>query len=568
MDILKWRNMRIGLKYTVIFLVMAAAFFIAIFSTYVFLSGAQNEMRETETKNNVANDAGQLVAAYQEKYTFIPEYILLADEEMLSSYLDASKEFVATAKKMKPHLTNDQILIFEKMIENNDQLDQYFFSMVVPKVQDIDTEQFETLQAEVSALKNETVGLGNQLKESAVESSYNAISSASDSLAKTMLVLIVSAIAAIVLSFILLIITSRSISNNLKNIVLKSDEIAKGNLNTKPLKYEGKDEVGQLSASINKMGESLHKTIAEVSEVSQAVDTQSAMLFVASEEVKAGSEQVAMTIEDMAQGATSQADNASVISQNTRSFSTDILRAGDHAKQLSQFSNEVLGVSTDGYRQMRESMQQMDRVHKVMKGSLSSIHSLEQKTQSITELVDVIQSIAGQTNLLALNASIEAARAGEAGKGFAVVAAEVRKLSEQVRESVSNITSIVTSITAETSAISSDLAAGYNEITKGSEAMEQSGQSFYDIKERIDVMAAKVADIAGVFKAIEKSSQEINESVEQIAAISEQSAAGSEEISATVLEQTQSVESISGSAKQLTGMAEKMNEMIKQFKLS
>lgn len=135
---------------------------------------------------------------------------------------------------------------------------------------------------------------------------------------------------------------------------------------------------------------------------------------------------------------------------------------------------------------MAESMKQIEKIHKIMEGSLAKIKSLEEKTHSITELVQVIQSIADQTNLLALNASIEAARAGEAGKGFSVVASEVRKLSEQVGHSVGNITNIVSIINAETTAISHDLTAGYGEVAKGTETMEQSGQNFYNIKERAD----------------------------------------------------------------------------------
>lgn len=568
MDSLRWRNLSIGLKYTIIFLVMALVFFMAILAAYFYLSGAQEEMRETGTKNEVANNSGELVAAYQEKYMLIPEYILLADEEMLSAYLEASKELVATAKEMKPHLSEDQVPIFENMIKNNDQLDQYFFSTVVPKVQDIDTEEFAALQVEVNSLKEETVALGKKLQASAVQSSKGAITSATESLAKTVFVLLVSATASLILSLILLLWTSRSISSSLKRIVQKSDEIAKGHLNTEPLTYNGKDEIGQLSDSLNKMGDSLKLTLSEVADLSRMVDSQSAMLFSASEEVGAGSSQMAITIEEMTQGAASQADKASIISHNTRSFSTDIIRAGEHTKELDRFSGEVLEVSTRGYLQMTESMKQIERIHLVMEGSLEKIKSLEEKTGSITALVGAIQSIADQTNLLALNASIEAARAGEAGKGFSVVASEVRKLSEQVGHAVHDITTIVNVINFDTAAISDDLTKGYSEVAKGTETMQQSSQNFHDIKDRIDVMFSKIQAIASVFALIEQTSQEINTSVEQIAQISELSAAGSEEISATVLEQAQSVHSISGSAKQLSEMAEKMNARIQQFKLS
>ena len=57
----------------------------------------------------------------------------------------------------------------------------------------------------------------------------------------------------------------------------------------------------------------------------------------------------------------------------------------------------------------------------------------------INTILDSIKSIADQTRMLGLNAAIEAARAGEAGRGFGVVATEIRKLSQNSKETAFKI---------------------------------------------------------------------------------------------------------------------------------
>lgn len=67
-------------------------------------------------------------------------------------------------------------------------------------------------------------------------------------------------------------------------------------------------------------------------------------------------------------------------------------------------------------------------------------------SMEINSILNSIKSIADQTKMLGLNASIEAARAGEAGKGFSVVAAEIRKLSQESKETASKVTDLTKKI--------------------------------------------------------------------------------------------------------------------------
>ncbi|MDD2421718.1 MAG: methyl-accepting chemotaxis protein [Heliobacteriaceae bacterium] len=56
------------------------------------------------------------------------------------------------------------------------------------------------------------------------------------------------------------------------------------------------------------------------------------------------------------------------------------------------------------------------------------------------------RKIAEQTKMLGLNAAIEAARVGELGRGFGVVANEIRKLSDQSKETADQILQLTVEI--------------------------------------------------------------------------------------------------------------------------
>ncbi|MDT8862986.1 methyl-accepting chemotaxis protein [Alkalihalobacillus sp. MEB130] len=564
----KWNNMNIGRKYATIFTVVAITFLVTIFVTYWFLEETSNTMEETMVTNEIAIHSSELISLYHEKYLQIPEYIVDSNDDRLSDYLDDSKQFIITAKNLRQHLTDqEQIRIFAEIIENNDQLDEYFFSVIVPNVQQINTTEFLALQENASQLKENTIGLANQLKDQAVDSNTGSILRVQESIHTITSILITTGILSIVIAFLLIGFIGRKIKNDLNKVVETSNEIAAGNLNFTKLKTSGNDEIGKLSSSINHMGEKLREMIIEVSSLASEVDQQSTKVAEASFDVKHGSEQVAVTIEELASGSTNQANEVSIISENTSRFNERLVTANRSGEALVTFSDEVLKVSINGDNQMKASVDQMNKINEMVRASVLKVQSLETKTHSITELVHVIKSIAEQTNLLALNASIEAARAGEAGKGFAVVANEVRKLAEGVTNSVENITSIVFSITAEASQVSKELNDGFHEVNKGREQIEVSGQSFFEIKQKISDMAEGIKEISDTLAYFEDTSREISTSVEQIAAISEESAAGSEEISASVNEQVKTIDHISTSAKTLATMSERMNEIIKQFRL-
>ena len=74
------------------------------------------------------------------------------------------------------------------------------------------------------------------------------------------------------------------------------------------------------------------------------------------------------------------------------------------------------------------------------------IGELKNHSERIAEILEVIKSIADRSDLLALNASLEGLRAGEAGKGFTLVATEMRRLAENIKDSVGDIKELLVDI--------------------------------------------------------------------------------------------------------------------------
>ncbi|MGS0764546.1 methyl-accepting chemotaxis protein [Syntrophomonas curvata] len=76
----------------------------------------------------------------------------------------------------------------------------------------------------------------------------------------------------------------------------------------------------------------------------------------------------------------------------------------------------------------------------------NTIDGVNKLADEITEVLAFIKQIADETKMLGLNAAIEAARAGDAGRGFGVVAEEIRKLSDESKQTVISIRELITEI--------------------------------------------------------------------------------------------------------------------------
>ncbi|MFB1082281.1 methyl-accepting chemotaxis protein [Jeotgalibacillus sp. JSM ZJ347] len=416
---------------------------------------------------------------------------------------------------------------------------------------------FEMAEADLVDLKNRSVEVADELNDENAEI-FNA---------NELIILVLSAVALIT-AIVIGVFMGRTIGRPLKHVSKRMERISKGDLTREPLISKRKDEIGTLVAATNKMQEDLKAVVSKIALATDNVSAQSEELTQSANEVREGSEQIAVTMQEIASGTEAQATNAGSLSETMEEFSVKIQDTNQQSEEVTSRSRAVMQSAEEGSQMMESSIQQMMVIDQVMTEAVGKVRGLDHQTNEISKLVGVIRDIAEQTNLLALNAAIEAARAGEQGKGFAVVADEVRKLAEQVANSVNDITGFVNGIQTESRSVVGSLEQGYEEVNEGTRQIAVTGERFNEINGSIKDMIEMVGQIADNLQDISQGSQSMNASIQEIASISEESAAGVEEAAASSEQSLSTMETISASADDLAGLAEELAGEVRKFKLN
>lgn len=360
---------------------------------------------------------------------------------------------------------------------------------------------------------------------------------------------------------------ARRLSRPLVKISAVAGEIASGNLAVEKVIYQGNDELADLVASFDTMKQNLRNVIQEVAKASEQVAASSEQLSASADQSARATAQVAETISDVANGAAGQTQVVDQTAATVQDMTTAINHVAENSNEVSAKSGETAQAAQSGKAAVDQAVGQMQRIKGSVSNAATVVQKLGENSRRIGEIVNVITEIAGQTNLLALNAAIEAARAGEMGKGFAVVAEEVRKLAEQSHTAAGEISVIVLDIQNDTTVAVNAMEQGTQDVTEGSQVIEETGSRFRHIAEMVTGLNTQIQEISAAAQELAASSDMVAGSVANVRKIASNTAGSTQTISAAAEEQTATMQEIASSSNALSQMAEELRQVVAAFKL-
>jgi methyl-accepting chemotaxis protein len=391
---------------------------------------------------------------------------------------------------------------------------------------------------------------------------YAYLNAESVSIRNIMLIIGLTCLAFV---FLLTFVIAQSISAPLNKLLAVIGEAEKG-IFTGSLTDSSRDEVGEVIQKFNSMVGNVRKLVRKAGEAASAVLVNSEHIAEAARESHTVSEQVASTIQHLAEGASSQAE------EGCRSME----QMDDLSKHIDKVNSEIEGVSKiirDTRNLSRNTLETVTSLKEKAAGTGSAsdkitanINSLNEDMKEIEKIVRLIAEIAEQTNLLSLNAAIEAARAGAAGKGFAVVAEEVKKLAYRSKDASVTINGIIKEIRGKTEASVEEAdhaKASVHELMNG---VEEADASFHTISGAMGSIIAQLNNVTGSMDKMQLSRNSTYTSVKRISDVSQDTAAVVEEVSASTEEQAASAEELSAYAGRLNEMAMELDRAISVFR--
>ncbi|WP_446898553.1 methyl-accepting chemotaxis protein [Clostridium sp. LBM24168] len=380
----------------------------------------------------------------------------------------------------------------------------------------------------------------------------------------TKLIFISSAI--LILSIFIALIIASSITKPLKEIQLHLKLISKGDL-INEIKINSKDEMGDLTKSINATSSTLKNIISKIGSASKKVDDYSDKLNVSIREVNMVSDEITNSLQGVNETSLVQNKTLDEEYEKLNNFSEDLNTINDRISSIEENTVEIKETIDSGKKSVNGVGNSLNEIGDSFKNLKDNISILSDKIANINSISNTISEIAKQTNLLSLNASIEASRSQGSGDGFKVVASEIKKLSTETIDSSDSIRNLIQDIHSNTELVTHTALTSIDKFNRQNESISNTISVFEKIVDQINSIVPQIQEISQITKNFISMKNSIIENVKYTVSAQNELSCSIEDVSRSMEEQSATISDLSNLSENLHKVSNDMTALIKIFKI-
>ncbi len=339
-----------------------------------------------------------------------------------------------------------------------------------------------------------------------------------------------------------------------------------GNL-TERINIKTKDEVGALSAGINKFLSMLQQIIGNIAGSSAAIEESGRDIAACVARADEGANDTSATMEELSAGMQEVSATVETVAKSVDDMKMAVKEISDNAQNGADYAEEIKNRAGKLQAQATDSKNEVVEILKNIDTEVTQSVEKAKQISEINKLTEQILGISSQTNLLALNASIEAARAGEAGKGFAVVADEIRVLADSSRQTANDIQNISASVVGNVGNLAdnaSKLLTFVNERVVGDyDSFEKVGEHYYDDALKVDSL---MSDFKSATGELNRTMESVASSIDGISVTVSESAQGVTQVAQTTMELVDAIDKIKKASDGSADTIRNLTESVSHFK--
>lgn len=380
--------------------------------------------------------------------------------------------------------------------------------------------------------------------------------------------LLVVCVFAVICSTIAVLIVVTNISKSLKKVQIFAGLLADGDFTIQPLESKSKDELGQMSESLDNMYASNKEVIQNISNQSKTINEASVNLNRSSDELLREFEQIEAYMSKVNEAMMTSSAATEEVNASVEEVSSSVNLLAEETVKSKNLVNEIRNRADDIEDKSQESFHYATKLSGEFQESLGKSIENAKVVESIGEMASVISNIAEQINLLSLNASIEAARAGEQGRGFAVVASEIGKLAgdtskavDEIQSTIADVHNAFNGLTEESKSLleflTGTVTPDYDKFVGVARQYGQDAGSIEELTDKISIMSEN----------IERIMSEVSSAVQSIAESAQDTADNSGKTLEAVGEVSKVVDDVSSMSKEQQEIAEELHSVVGKFKL-